>query len=87
MNKVEKWLLDYGYEPVLIGFDYTVYAVDLMRRDIKYKKEIIKCLYPTIAEKFKTTPTRVERAIRHFRQKRTKMNNGNFIAYIELNTR
>ena len=30
-----------------------------------YKRQITKLLYPTIAKKYKTTSSRVERAIRH----------------------
>ena len=33
--------------------------------DIDVINQITKCLYPQIAQKFKTTPSRVERAIRH----------------------
>ena len=33
--------------------------------DIDMLKSITKILYPTIAKKFQTTPSRVERAIRH----------------------
>ena len=33
--------------------------------DIDVINQITKCLYPQIAQKFHTTPSRVERAIRH----------------------
>ena len=33
--------------------------------DIEMINSITKILYPTLAKKFKTTPSRVERAIRH----------------------
>ena len=33
--------------------------------DIEMLNSITKILYPTIAKKFQTTPSRVERAIRH----------------------
>ena len=33
--------------------------------DIEMLSSITKILYPTIAKKFQTTPSRVERAIRH----------------------
>ena len=33
--------------------------------DIETINSITKILYPTLAKKFKTTPSRVERAIRH----------------------
>ena len=87
MNKVEKYLIDKGYEPILNGFDYTVFAVELIREDRKYKENLCNLLYPTIAEKFKTSASKVERAIRHFKQKHFKMNNGNFIAFVEIETR
>ena len=34
-------------------------------QDIEMLNSITKILYPTIAKKFQTTPSRVERAIRH----------------------
>ena len=34
-------------------------------RDVEMLRSITKVLYPTIAKKYQTTPSRVERAIRH----------------------
>ena len=36
-----------------------------VRNDIEMLNSITKILYPTIAKQFQTTPSRVERAIRH----------------------
>ena len=40
-------------------------AIIMSVNDIDMLNSITKILYPTIAKKFQTTPSRVERAIRH----------------------
>ena len=54
-----------GVPPHLIGYKYAVYAVQLCISNPEYLRELTKGLYVDIAEKFDTTPSRVERAIRH----------------------
>ena len=47
------------------GYQYLREAIILVVNDIDVINQITKQLYPEIAEKFRTTPSRVERAIRH----------------------
>ena len=47
------------------GYQYLREAIMMAVEDIEMLNSITKVLYPTIAKKFSTTPSRVERAIRH----------------------
>lgn len=47
------------------GYIYLREAIELVIKDIEYLGAVTKELYPTVAEKFNTTSSRVERAIRH----------------------
>lgn len=47
------------------GYQYLREAIIMVINDIDILNQITKCLYPQIAKKFNTTPSRVERAIRH----------------------
>mgnify|MGYP004494844759 FL=1 len=47
------------------GYQYLREAIIMVVNDIDVINQITKSLYPQIAQKFETTPSRVERAIRH----------------------
>ena len=47
------------------GYQYIREAIMLAVDDMEVINSVTKLLYPTLARKFKTTPSRVERAIRH----------------------
>ena len=47
------------------GYQYLKEAIMMVIGDIDVINQITKQLYPDIARKYKTTPSRVERAIRH----------------------
>lgn len=47
------------------GYQYLREAIMMVVNDIDVINQITKSLYPRIATKFETTPSRVERAIRH----------------------
>ena len=47
------------------GYQYLREAIIMVVNDIDIINQITKQLYPDIADKYKTTPSRVERAIRH----------------------
>lgn len=47
------------------GYQYLREAIMMVIKDIDVINQITKSLYPQIASKFNTTPSRVERAIRH----------------------
>lgn len=62
--------MDIGVDPSLNGYHYLVYAVQLVQRaldenDVRNMMEI----YSEVAKKFKTTPSRAERCIRHAKEK------------------
>lgn len=79
--KIEDVLLAMGVPAGIKGFNYIVDAIEIFDErgtNISITKE----LYPTIAEK-NTTPSRVERAIRHaFEVVRTKGNSEAVNKYI-----
>ena len=64
-TKISSTLKDLGIPANLLGYHYLRYGIELMMNDMSYINGIVKRLYPKIAEKFETTPIRVERAIRH----------------------
>ncbi len=47
------------------GYQYLREAIMIAVEDVEMLNSITKILYPTIAKRFQTTPSRVERAIRH----------------------
>ena len=59
-DKVYETLLDFNIEPHLNGFRYIIDAVLNYEGNMKAME-----LYEIVAEKYETTPQRVERSIRH----------------------
>ncbi len=47
------------------GYQYLRHAIIMVVKDLDIINSITKELYPTVAKDFNTTPSRVERAIRH----------------------
>ena len=47
------------------GYQYLREAIIITIQDMEVINAVTKVLYPTVAKKFSTTPSRVERAIRH----------------------
>ena len=66
---LEKVYSDYlgklGFRAHLKGYRYTRRACIMIHDDPSYLNGITKRLYPELAREFNTTPSRVERAIRH----------------------
>ena len=58
-------LAELGCPDGLIGHRYAVYAIGLGVEDPTIMDNLNVMLYPAISERFDTTGTRVERAIRH----------------------
>lgn len=54
-----------GIPPQIKGYQYLRHAVKLAINEPDLVNNITKKLYPTVAEHFDTTPSKVERAIRH----------------------
>lgn len=64
-REVTEILTDLGIPRNLKGFFFVRAAIYYCIEDESLLKAITKRLYPKIAREFETTPTRVERAIRH----------------------
>ena len=64
-KKISKLLHDLGMPSHIKGYQYIRDAIIMMYNDKSYIGGITKMLYPDIAKKYETTPSRVERAIRH----------------------
>ena len=60
-------LKELGISLKLKGHAFLVSAIEMVIEDksIIYNRLITKELYPSVAKKYNTTPSRVERAIRH----------------------
>ena len=64
-SMVSSIIREIGVPAHIKGYQYIREAIILAVNDIEAINSITKILYPTLAKKFKTTPSRVERAIRH----------------------
>ena len=64
-TKITKIIHEIGVPAHIKGYLYLREAIALVINDMDYLGAITKELYPHVADKFNTTPSRVERAIRH----------------------
>ena len=64
-TKITKIIHEIGVPAHIKGYLYLREAIGLVIADMDYLGAITKELYPHVADKFNTTPSRVERAIRH----------------------
>ena len=62
---VKNVIHEVGVPAHIKGYQYLREAIMMVVNDIDVINQITKSLYPQIAYKFNTTPSRVERAIRH----------------------
>ena len=65
VTQVTKLIHDVGVPAHIKGYHYVREAIILAVENIEILDSVTKLLYPEVAKKFKTTPSRVERAIRH----------------------
>lgn len=63
--RVTNMIHEVGVPAHIKGYQYLREAIMMSVKDIEMINQITKLLYPEIAHKYKTTPSRVERAIRH----------------------
>jgi len=63
--EVTQLIRELGVPPHLKGYQYMREAIIMCVKDMDVIGQMTKKLYPNIATKFNTLPTRVERAIRH----------------------
>ena len=64
-EKISKIFISVGIPPHIKGFSYLREGIKLAVCDPDVINNITKKLYPMIGEKYSTTPSKVERAIRH----------------------
>jgi two-component system response regulator (stage 0 sporulation protein A) len=64
-TEVTSIIHEIGVPAHIKGYQYLRDAIILSVNDMEMLNSITKILYPTIARKHQTTPSRVERAIRH----------------------
>ena len=64
-NRVTNMLHEIGIPAHIKGYQYLRDAIVMSVNDMEMLNSITKILYPTIAKKYQTTSSRVERAIRH----------------------
>jgi two-component system response regulator (stage 0 sporulation protein A) len=62
---VTSMIHEIGVPAHIKGYQYLREAIMMVVNDQEMLSSITKILYPSIAKKFQTTPSRVERAIRH----------------------
>ena len=62
---ITKIIQELGIPAHIKGYRYVRQAVELVIKDMDLLGAVTKELYPQVAEKFDSTPSRVERAIRH----------------------
>ena len=62
---VTEMIHEIGVPAHIKGYQYLREAIMMSVEDIEMLGSITKILYPSIAKRFQTTPSRVERAIRH----------------------
>lgn len=64
-TEVTKMLHNMGVPAHIKGYHYVREAILMSYQDWNYVEQVTKVLYPTIAKKYSTTTSRVEKAIRH----------------------
>jgi two-component system response regulator (stage 0 sporulation protein A) len=64
-SKVTKIIHQIGVPAHIKGYQYLRFAIMMTVNDSEVINSVTKVLYPTVAKQYKTTSSRVERAIRH----------------------
>ncbi len=64
-EKISKIFINVGIPPHIKGYNFLREGVKMAVEDPEIINNITKRLYPSIGEKYKTTASKVERAIRH----------------------
>lgn len=62
---ITEFIHDMGVPAHIKGYQYLREAILMSVLDLEMLNSVTKILYPEVAKKFHTTPSRVERAIRH----------------------
>lgn len=64
-KEITKLIHTLGMPAHVLGYEYTREAILIALGNKDILREMTKGLYPAVAQAFNTTPSRVERAIRH----------------------
>ena len=64
-EKIEQFLLDVGVPANLAGYRYLAATIEYCMDHLDNPPKMTGEIYPAIAKKFNSTPSRVERSIRH----------------------
>ncbi|MDP4090434.1 MAG: sporulation transcription factor Spo0A [Bacillota bacterium] len=64
-DRISEIIWRIGIPAHIYGYKYIRDAIGMVVQNVELLSSITKILYPTIAEKYHTTPSRVERSIRH----------------------
>lgn len=64
-KEITKMLRIIGMPSHVLGYEYTREAILIALGNKDTLRSITKALYPRVAKTFQTTPSRVERAVRH----------------------
>ena len=64
-KEITKLMHTLGMPAHVLGYEYTREAILIALGNKDILREMTKGLYPAVAQAFNTTPSRVERAIRH----------------------
>ncbi len=64
-SEITEIIHEIGVPAHIKGYQYLRRAIMLSVRDMEMLNSVTKLLYPEVARCYKTTPSRVERAIRH----------------------
>lgn len=64
-NRIMNIFLSVGISAHLQGYQYLKESIKLVIKDPSCINSVTKSMYPKVADKFATTPYRVERGIRH----------------------
>jgi hypothetical protein len=64
-RRISNIFITIGLPPHIKGYQYLRCAIKICIKKTEIISFITKCLYPDVAKEFGTTPSKVERAIRH----------------------
>lgn len=64
-ERLTKLIHNIGVPAHIKGYQYLRTAILMVAKDMEVINSVTKVLYPEVARQYKTTPSRVERAIRH----------------------
>ena len=83
-NEIGKFLMKVGISPSILGYGYLKTAISIAIEDTTCWRVFTKSLYPAVAERHATTPSRAQRAMRHAIEKSYSKGNKELLGSIML---